>query len=275
MANNPLQKYFRQPKIFISLPSKGIYNNPGVITGDVGNMPIFGMTGMDEIIIKTPDALLTGESTVKVIESCCPTISSGWEVTNLDLDLILTAIRIATYGNSITISHRCEHCSADNDYELELTNLIDHYQHVVYDNKVALKEVVVKLRPLSYKQVTDFSIENFQLQQKLIQAQSISDDDERNKLISKLYVDFGMLQVEIYSASIESIEAGNQVVEERLFIDEWLKNTEKETFAKLKEHIDKNKEAWKTPPQLVECDNCKKENTLSIELDHSNFFAGA
>jgi hypothetical protein len=114
-----------------------------------------------------------------------------------------------------------------------------------------------------------------QLQQKLIQAQSISDDDERNKLISKLYVDFGMLQVEIYSASIESIEAGNQVVEERLFIDEWLKNTEKETFAKLKEHIDKNKEAWKTPPQLVECDNCKKENTLSIELDHSNFFAGA
>ena len=57
MAQNPLQQYFRQPKIFIGLPSKGIFNKVGSVQGDVTHMPVFGMTGMDEILLKTPDAL--------------------------------------------------------------------------------------------------------------------------------------------------------------------------------------------------------------------------
>ena len=66
MAVNPLQKYFRQPKIYIKFPSGGIFNKPGTIQGDVTNTPVYGMTGMDEIIVKTPDALLSGESTAQV-----------------------------------------------------------------------------------------------------------------------------------------------------------------------------------------------------------------
>ena len=51
MATNPLQKYFRQPKIFIKLPSAGVYCQPGNIQGDSNHMPVYGMTGMDEIIM--------------------------------------------------------------------------------------------------------------------------------------------------------------------------------------------------------------------------------
>lgn len=273
MANNPLQKFFRQPKIYIKLPSMGTYSKPGVLTGDSNNMPVFGMTGMDEIIIKTPDALITGESTVKVIESCCPTISDGWEVTNLDLDLILAAIRIATYGNSITMTHTCPHCSTENEYDLELTKLIDHYNHIEFDNKAVLKDLVVKLHPLTYRQVTEFGQKNFLLRQRLSQANDIKDDDERFKEVSKMYQEFGVLQVEVYSANIESIEVGNSVVVERSFINEWLANTDKDIIEQIRKHIDKNTELWKTPPQLVKCENCGEENTLLVELDHSSFFA--
>ena len=66
MAQNPLQNYFRQPKVFLRLPSMGIYNKPEAIQGNVESIPVYGMTGMDEIILKTPDALISGESTVKV-----------------------------------------------------------------------------------------------------------------------------------------------------------------------------------------------------------------
>jgi hypothetical protein len=275
MANNPLQKYFRQPKIFIKLPSNGVYTKPGVITGDPNNMAVYGMTGMDEIIIKTPDALITGESTVKVIESCCPNITNAWEVSNLDLDLILTSIRIATYGNKITISHKCEHCETDNEYELELNVLVDHYNHLAFDNKAVLKDVVVRLQPLTYKQVTEFSQKNFQLRQQLNQANAIENEDDRTKEVSRIYTDFGKLQTEVYSANIEAIEAGNQVVTERPFINEWLENSEKESFDQIRNQIDNNTDATKTPPQRVECDNCHKENVLSIVLDHSTFFATA
>ena len=275
MAINPLQQYFRQPKIFIKLPSNGVYNKPGVFTGDTTNVPIFGMTGMDEIIMKTPDALITGESTVKVIESCCPAIKDAWEITTLDLDIILSAIRIATYGNGISIKHKCEHCDTDNDYELDLTKLIDHFNHITYDNRVVLKDVVVKLRPLTYKEVTQFGLRHFQLQQQLTQVKLLEDEDEKSKKISALYVEFGGLQAEIYSASVESIEAGNTVVHERAFIDEWLKNTEKSTFEQLSKHIDNTKDLWQVPPQPTECGECHKENMIRVNLDHSYFFATA
>jgi hypothetical protein len=275
MANNPLQKFFRQPKIFIKLPSKGVFYPPGIITGDANNFPVFGMTGMDEIIIKTPDALITGESTVKVIESCCPGISDAWAVSNLDLDLILAAIRIATYGNKISINHVCEHCSTENEYDLELTKLIDHYNHISFDDRAVLKDVVVKLKPLTYKAVTDFGMKNFELRQQLMRATELEDEEERNKEVSRIYAGFGFLQVEVYSANIDSIEVGNTIVKERAFIDEWLVNTEKSIFDEIKVQIDKNSELWKTPPQLAQCEHCGKENALVIALDHSAFFATA
>lgn len=275
MATNPLQKYFRQPKIYIKLPSMGAYSKPGVITGDANNLAVFGMTGMDEIIIKTPDALITGESTVKVIESCCPSINDAWQLNNLDLDLMLAAIRIATYGNTITMSHTCQFCSTDNEYELDLSRLIDHYNHISFEDSAVLKDLVVKLQPLTYKQTTEFGQKNFQLRQQLNRANSIEAEEERNKEVSRLYVEFSKLQIEVYSANINAIEVSNTVVNERAFIDEWIANADKETVDQLRKFIDKNTELWKTPPQLVKCESCGEENTLSIELDHSSFFATA
>ena len=275
MANNPLQKYFRQPKIFIGVPSKGVYTKPGVLTGEIENMPVYGMTGMAEIIIKTPDALLNGDAVVKVIESCCPNIKDAWELSSVDLDAIMAAIRIATYGNAITISHQCVHCDHDNEYELELSKLIEHFAHVLYDNKVVLKDVVVQIRPLTYRQVTDFSLRNFQLQQQLQQASKIEEEGERKKATAELYTQFALLQTEVYSAGIESIQVGNTNVEERAYIDEWLNNTETSVFDKIKEKIDENRDNWKTPGQTATCQNCEKENTLNIDLDYANFFATA
>jgi hypothetical protein len=275
MANNPLQKFFRQPKVFIKLPSKGEYYKPGVITGDPSNFPVFGMTGMDEIIIKTPDALITGESTVKVVESCCPSVTDAWEISNLDLDVILSAIRVATYGNSINISHKCEHCSTENEYDLELTNIIDHYNHISFDNNAVLKDVVVKLRPLTYREITAFGQRNFELKQTLSQAYDLKNEEERTKEMSRLYSKFGVLQIEIYSANVESIQVGTTIVTERAFIDEWLANTDKSVFEEIKTHIDKNTKLWDTPPQIALCEHCGKENTIRVSLDHSAFFAKA
>lgn len=273
MANNPLQKFFRQPKIYIGFPSQGAYTKPGVIQGDPTNVPVFGMTGMDEIIIKTPDALLNGESTVKVIESCVPNIKDGWELNNLDVDIILTAIRIATYGNSITVSHKCSHCGVEHEYELELTQLIDHFSSIQYDNRVVLKDVIVKLQPLTYRQITDYGLRNFQLQQMLKQIEKVEDEAERKVQLSKLYSDFAELQNEVYLAGIESIEAGNTVVTERSFIEEWARNTEKGAFDLIRKQVDANREKWKNPPTPVVCDECKGTDEISVELDNATFFA--
>jgi hypothetical protein len=275
MAQNPLQQYFRQPKVFVSLPSQGVYNKPESIKGDLSNLPVFGMTGMDEIILKTPDALLTGESTVRVLQSCCPSIKDAWDVSNLDIDALLVAVRIATYGNTMSINHVCKNCDTENAYDVNVSTFLDHFAHCKFEPVVLVGDLTIRIRPLSYKQVTDFNLENFALQKHLFQAAEIKDDDERNKEISRIYKELGALQNRIMIAGIEQVETPNGVVTEIEYIKEWIENADKEIFDAVRTQINSNNEKWKIPPTHVKCDNCGTENSFNIELDQSSFFAGA
>ena len=275
MAQNPLQQYFRQPKIFISLPSQGVYSKPGSIDGDVSNLPVYGMTGMDEIIIKTPDALLTGESTVKVIQSCCPSIKDPWGLSALDLDLVLSAIRIATYGKELGLSATCPACEEENDYDVDLTRMIDHFSKCKYDPRVVVGNLVITTQPLTYEQSTKFNVKNFELQQQIGQVDFIEDKEERQKKINELWTQLADVQRVIFAATIESVQTETDTVTERGFIDEWLLNCDKEVINTIRNHIDSNRQAWTMPKYKVSCMECKHEFDLAIDLDQASFFATA
>jgi phage FluMu protein Com len=275
MANNPLKKYFRQPKVYINLPSGGIYNQPGTLAGDPTNIPVFGMTGMDEIMLKTPDALLSGESTVKVIESCCSTIKDAWDLSLLDLDIILTAIRIATFGNSMSVTHTCPHCKSINDYDIELGTVVEHFTKCQYDNKIVLKDISVSIRPLNYRQWTNFQLKNFGVQKQLQQAINLTDEEEQSKLVNALFEHISKLQTEVMMMQIDSVQTQETNVNQREFIEEWLTNSESTVFEAIKNHIDKNRLAWELPKFNVNCDHCSAENQIQVNLDQSNFFVNA
>jgi hypothetical protein len=275
MANNPLKKYFRQPKVYIDLPSKGMFNQPGSLTSDPSKLPIFGMTGMDEILLKTPDALLNGEATVKVIESCCPAFSNGWDLSVLDLDLMLVAIRIATNGNTMTVTHTCTACEAVSDYDIDLGNVIQHFSGLEYDNKVVLKDVSIKIQPLNYKQWNEFQLKNFGVQRQLAQAMRIDNEDEQSKLIAGLFEQVSAIQTEMMFAQIDSVETADGVVNQREFIREWLQNSEKQIFDAIREQVEKNRLAWKIPSINVECPECSAKNQVQLDMDQASFFANA
>jgi hypothetical protein len=275
MANNPLQQFFRQPKIYISLPSQGVYNKPSTFSGNIERLAIYGMTGMDEIMIKTPDALLSGESTARVIQSCCPEIADPWDLSLLDTDLLLTAIRIATFGNDFIVEKTCSKCATENEFSLDLSGLIDHYSTCKYDSKLVLKDLVIHTRPLTYKQSTEFSVKNFQLQQRMRQLVSIEDQEEQKQAVNSTIEDLAVLRNELFVANIESVSAGATMVTERSYISEWLNNVDRDVVNALKDHLENNKNRWTAPNHKVKCENCGYEDTVIIDLDQSNFFAQA
>ncbi len=138
--SNPLNKYFRQPAVYVSLPTEGNYP-PTVLeksqTGEIGVMP---MTARDEIKFKTPDALMNGQGVVDVIQSCVPQIKDAWQISNYDLDTILIAIRIATYGETMDIN-----------FNVPITNeQLSHTER--FNNK---------------KCILRFKIQNYQMKKKL------------------------------------------------------------------------------------------------------------
>lgn len=271
--NNPLQKYFRQPKIFISLPSKGMFYPPGSLVGDYNSVPVFAMTGMDEIVMKTPDALFSGEATIKLIESCCPYIKDAHNVPSLDIDALLIAIRIATFGEIMTISKKCKECEHENDYEVSLPAILDQINNKKFDNQVAVDDLVITLRPLSYKEMSDFNIENFKLQKMLYQlSQAENSEEETQAAIDKIYLTLAEIQGSLILTSIESVKTPEAVVTDRAFIAEWLSNTIKDTYNKIKEHLEKVKAAWTLPPLETKCTNCGHQDKIEISLDQSSFF---
>ena len=238
-------------------------------------MPVFGMTGMDEIVVKTPDSLMSGESTVRVIQSCCPVIKDAWKLSTLDLEVVLAAIRIATYGNEINISHTCPHCKTSNDYTLDLSKVIEHFKSFAYNGKVNLDKLTINLRPLTYKQATEFNIKNYNLQRRLAQTTTLEDEEQQKNIIQELFKELGVLQNEIFSASIDSVEIADKVVNEREFIMEWLQNCDKDVFDRIKEQFETTRIQMRSPPFEGECDNCHEKNAVYLDLDESSFFAKA
>ena len=274
MSKNPLQNYFRQPKIFIDLPSKGIYNKEGVINGEVSRIPVYGMTGMDEIIVKTPDALLSGESSVKVIESCCPAIMDAWDLSVLDTELIFAAIKIATYGNTMSVSHKCNKCNAINDYDIELSFVIDHFMGCKYENKIVIDDLIIKTKPLTYRQFTFLNLKNFELQQKLRQSELLESKEEQQLIINELWIELANTQKDLFIYSIESVQTPEITVTELGFIVEWIENCEKRIIDEIKKQIDNTRKQWSIPAYKIICE-CGTEASISIDLDYSNFFVKA
>lgn len=270
---NPLVKFFRQPKIFINLPSRGLYYEQGALAGNYEQVPIFAMTGMDEIISKTPDALFSGEATARIIESCCPTIKNARLMPSIDLDTLMVAIRIATFGPKMTFSQTCKNCQTENEYESDLTTIIDHFQALKFVNTIEVgNELIIKIRPLQYEEMNHFAIENFKLQRMLYQTTELS-DTERQKTIDKIYQDLSDLQLQLFLTSIESIQVPETMVTQKPFIEEYLRNCDREIYNQIKIKLEHNKEIWSIPRQNIKCSNCGTEDKLQITLDQSNFFA--
>ena len=275
IMNNPLQKYFRQPKVYIGLPSKGVYSKPGTYQGDVAHLPVCGMTGMDEIILKTPDALLSGESTANIITSCISGVRDPWEVSIIDIIPLLAAIRIATYGNEMHITNRCPSCGEENEYDIDLNKVIEYYMPLQFGSKIVLKEITINIQPLNYRQSTDFNIRNFKLQQQIAQANVLEDKKQQQEVINNMFQELAKIQAEIFMSIVESVDIGNQVVTEKQFIAEWLTNCDRDVYDVIKEQNQKNNDTWAMPKFPVKCNHCEHESSVSIELDNSSFFAPA
>ena len=80
-SNNPLQNFMRQPKLYITLPSNGMYWPKGSLeVTETGEFPVYSMTAKDELTLKVPDALLNGQGIVDVIQHCIPNIRNAWAI---------------------------------------------------------------------------------------------------------------------------------------------------------------------------------------------------
>jgi len=181
---NPLNKYFRQPAIYVSLPSGTAYPPHVVTPSQTGELGVMPMTAKDEIRFKTPDALMNGQGVVDVIQSCVPDIKDAWQIKSYDLDTILVAIRVATYGETMEINFNVPGVNEKVSHTVNLPAILDQLKATKVDEDITLDDGLnITVRPLTYKDMTSTSLQTFQ-QQKMysaIQDSQLSDEDKAKR----------------------------------------------------------------------------------------------
>jgi ribosomal protein S27E len=273
--NNPLQKYFRQPAIYVKLPSEGKFYPPDTLDMPVnGEIPIYPMSALDEIITRTPDALFNGSAVIQLFQSCVPNIKDAWAVPQIDVDLLLTAIRIASYGHEMEMTTKCPKCEEEQDYALDLREVIDKYHSPDYKTSINVGDMEIYFRPLNYYQINETSKAQFQ-QQKMIQASTINEeltDEQRIEAMSLALTELTKMTMENLGDSIAVIKTSEAMVDNPEHIKEFIKNADSKIFARIREHLGKIREGTEMEPLKIKCKECEHEYDQPFTLDMSNFF---
>jgi rubredoxin len=277
MNSNPLSQYFRQPAIFIRLPSQGKFYPTNAIDHTVnGEYPVLPMTTMDEITYRTPDALFNGQAVCTVIESCVPNIKDAWAVPNVDLDTMLVAIRIATYGNDLDINSTCPNCETETEYTMNLTQILSSIQGMDYSQSLNIGDLEIYFQPLSYKQMNENSLTQFEEQRAL---QSLTEMDpennERVKQLADVLKKINNITTKALSQSISLVKTPNAQVSNEQHIAEWLGNCDRNMFGQIRDFIIANKQKSELQPMHIQCTNCNHEYDQPFTLNMTDFFAGA
>jgi hypothetical protein len=272
---NPLANWYRQPKIYVKLPSKGKFYKKGALDISANEeYPVYAMTAKDELMFKTPDALLSGQSTVEVIKSCIPAITDPWSMPSIDLDFCLIAIRVATYGESMEVGTDCPHCKASNSYDINLLEWMQLFNNFTFVDTIEIDPLTVHIRPYNYKEITKTSIKTLEQQRlfAVINDEQISDEEKLDRF-GKSFVKITELTVDIIADCITQIETPNGASIDKTQIKEFINNCSKDVFEKIQQHITSLKEQIELKAKDVKCGECEKEFSLPVTMDQSNFFA--
>lgn len=272
---NPLAKHFRQPSIYVVLPSGGQFYDEDIIDiPENKEIPIYPMTALDEISYRTADALFNGAAVANVIKSCVPAFKDPWHISTADLDTILISIRIASYGHDMEFLSKCPKCDEETEFTIDLREILQRVKFPDFSTPVIIGDIQIFFRPLTYKQQNENNTAQFE-DQKVMESLPSSDMKEEDKLVllQKAFKNISELTLVALADSIAMVKTGDDIVVDKQFIAEYVKNCNAKDFEKIRKRIEVIREASEIKPLAVKCDKCSHEYETPFTMNVANFFA--
>jgi hypothetical protein len=154
------------PGVRVQLPSKGVEYTPDILDAVDGEVEIHPMTILDEINLKSPDALLNGTAATSVIQSCVPQVKNAAKLYAMDVEFLMLQIKLVTDGDDFYqyFIHSCDKSEnpEPDKYKIPLSLLLDNTSYLdkmefEKKRKVVLKNgQVVKIKPTAFENTITF-----------------------------------------------------------------------------------------------------------------------
>jgi hypothetical protein len=277
ISNNPLRQFFRQPAIYLRLPSGGQYWAPGSLDlPENGELPIYPMTAIDEISYRTPDALFNGQAVINVIQSCVPAVKDAGKIPNSDLNAILVAIRIASYGHNMDVASTCGECKNEDEFSADLRIILDKLKSPDYSQGIDQGDLKITFKPATYEEQNKSAMEQFEKQKFLQQVgQGDLSEEERNLMLSETLKHITELTINLISKSIAAIQIPGAVVTDVEQIKDFLHHCDRTLFKQIRDRVIELTQAAQIPPLDVECTECHNKYKQEVNMDMASFFDSA
>jgi hypothetical protein len=252
---NPLLAKVRIPGETFRLPSRGKYYTNGEISDDVvdGEVHVAPMTTIDELVLKSPDKLLSGKAIEEVFLRRIPQIQKPMDLLSKDVDYLLMCLRLVSYGEDldIQIAHTCEDAQM-HTYTLQPRELLRSTKEVDPTKKYSVtmpNGQVVEMRPPMFKDVIAMyqSTDNFD---------SMSNEDAAKIVFTNLS---GMIK------DVDGIENRDQILE-------WLNEVPAGWIGQIADEIIEVSDWGIQPKQTIKCKDCGEDWEIDVPSNPITFF---
>jgi hypothetical protein len=270
MNSNPLNQYFRHPALQVSLPSGGkFYAENTINLSNTNQYPVLPMTRQDELVFMSDLGQVTGTAVVSVIESCVPDIKDAWAIPAIDIDKLLTAIKIATHGPELAVSAQCPACQHEEKISVDLNQAVEEISAVDYAVPEQIADLKVFFKPITYREITDINQNQFSETEveSLLQDADLELQAEK---IDELLTRVRSLSTQVLTKNIHSVKTPAAEVCDPEHIAEWLRNCDRNIYMQLQNNIVARRASAELKPVAVTCSNCANQYTQAYSLDLSN-----
>lgn len=275
VMENPLEKYYRTMELTFALPSRGKWFGVDIPMTLDGEVEVRAMTASDELMMKNPDALLSGSAVLKVLQSCVPAMNGVKYLPMCDVEAALLAIRAASYGDSLMYEEACPSCKEIHEGSVSVRGLLARTSFLEGEYSIRLgDELVVMVRPISFHNQTRLSLASFEEAKKFQYLASLDTvtEEEKEKAMSDAVSRINELNYSLLLDSILGIVTPDGTVTDRNHIMGFLKNAPSRYVAELEKDLKTINSTGVDTKQHGVCSSCGHEWDFNISIDPSHFF---
>jgi hypothetical protein len=275
---NPLNQYFRIPKLYVKLPSQyAFYTEHMVEHTATGEVAVYALTAMDQILLKTPDAVLNGETLLQIFRNCVPGIKDPGSLVEPDINTLMVAIRIATSGAQMEYHTQCPSCNTEHTFDVDLSHILESQQMIDPPSPVDLNgELIIHVRPYNFRQRHQQLLQDVEQAQavRMLENNSEVSDTERSAQIAKLFRSMTERTFELLAQSVTSVTIvkTQDTVTNPDHIREFVQNLSKTQAEVIIEQIRTLNRTGIDTESRFTCTNCGHEWSQPLDFDPTSFF---
>ena len=277
------------PSIEITLPTMAAFYPRGEVLkpdADPASIQVGPLSLLEESDINEPMMMVSGRAITRLIKHVVPMVDNPQQLCELDIQAILIACRMASYGNDMDLEHTCPHCEYQNSMKINLNEHIlgfnpftpDQLNQFIMETSVGQK---INLKPISYEDMINLTMSSIKTNMNAEEFEKVEEKDllttEYIEKYKEQFVNAIKSNVEALASTIYYVTTkSGKVVKERGLIETWLTTLPTTDVKEIIERVKQINEDIQDRSKLeYECQQCHKTSTLFVELDPQKLFMQA